>query len=119
MALWLVGAVICAATALRAGTHRGGPSASLFAAVAFGLVALAIATALAARWALVVSGVLLGAQVFGALGSGWELVSGVDGSKARELRALGVEPTLGVALNLVYSLVAFGVFVWAIIERQR
>ena len=119
VALWLVGAVICAATALRAATHRGGPSASLFAAVAFGLVALAIATALAARWALLVSSVLLGAQLFGALGSGWELVRGVAGGKARELRELGVDPTLGVALNLVYSLVAFGVFVWAIIGRRR
>ena len=118
-ALWLVGAGICVATALRAATHSGGASAFVLAAVAFGLVALAIATAHAAGWALLVSGVLLGAQLFGALGSAWELVTGVEGSKARELRELGVGPTFGVALNLVYSLVAFTVFVWAILGRRQ
>jgi hypothetical protein len=58
--------------------------------------------------------VLLGAQLFGALGSAWELVHGVDGSKAKELHDLGVDPTLGVVLNLLYSLVAFVVFLSAL-----
>jgi len=86
----------------------------MFAAVAVALVVLAIATARGARWALVVTIVLLGAQVFGALGSGWELMRGADGDKADELRSLGIDPTFGIALNLVYSLVAFALFVWAL-----
>jgi len=55
-------------------------------------------------------------QAFGALGSGWELMRGADGDKAEELRSLGIDPTFGIALNLVYSLVAFALFVWALVE---
>jgi hypothetical protein len=48
------------------------------------------------------------------IGSAWELARGVHGSKARELRGLGVDPELGVALNLVYSAVASLVFAWLV-----
>jgi hypothetical protein len=62
---------------------------------------------------------LLGAQVFGALGSGWELMHGAHGDKAQELRSLGIDPTFGIALNLVYSLVASVLFGWALGRAYR
>lgn len=113
VALWLAGAVISGGTALVAATHRGARYGLVFAAVAIALVMLAVAASRAMPWALVVSGVLLGVQLFGAVGSGWELLHGVDGGKAHELRELGVDPTFGVALNLTYSVVAFAVFLCA------
>jgi uncharacterized membrane protein len=39
-------------------------------------------------------------------------VGGVHGSKAGELRDLGIDPELGVTLNLLYSTVAALVFAW-------
>jgi hypothetical protein len=118
-ALWLAGAAIAGMTAVLAATHRKASSPGMFAAVAVVLVVLAIATARGALWALVVSSVLLGAQVFGALGSGWELMRGADGDKAEALRSLGIDPTFGIALNLVYSLVAFALFMWALGRARR
>ncbi len=118
-ALWLVGAAIAGITAALAATHQKASSPVVFATVAVALVVLAIATARGALWALVVTSVLLGAQVFGALGSGWELVHGADGDKAEELRNLGIDPTFGIALNLVYSLAAFTLFVWALSGARR
>lgn len=69
--------------------------------------------------ALIVSTVLLGAQVLGVIGSAWQLLSGVHGSKADELNRLGIDPELGVALNLVYSAVASAVFVWVLTRWVR
>jgi hypothetical protein len=112
--LWLAGAVICAVTAALAARHLGLPQASVFAAAAVGLVVLAAGVIRGVRSALLISSVLLGAQLFGALGSAWELAHGVDGSKAQELHDLGIDPTFGVVLNLLYSLVAFVVFLLAL-----
>jgi len=117
-ALWIAGAAIAGVTALLAAAHES-TSGLVFATVAIALLMLAIATARARRWALVVTMVLLGTQVFGALGSGWELLHGADGDKAQELRSLGIDPTFGIALNLVYSVLAFGLFVWALCTAAR
>jgi hypothetical protein len=114
-----VGAAIAGITAALAATHQKASSPVVFATVAVVLVVLAIATARGALWALIISSVLLGAQVFGALGSGWELIRGADSDKAQELRGLGIDPTFGIALNLVYSLVAFALFIWALGQARR
>jgi hypothetical protein len=118
-ALWLAGAAIAGMTAVLAVTHENASSPVMFAAVAVALVALAISTVRGLPWALAVTSVLLGAQVFGALGSGWELMHGPYGDKADELRSLGVDPTFGIVLNLVYSLVACALFVWALAGARR
>ena len=89
-----------------------------FIAVTVGLMVLALAVLRANRVALIISTVGLGAQVLGVLGSAWELLSGVHGSKATELRRLGIDPELGVALNLLYSAVASAVFIW-VMARWR
>lgn len=115
--LWLVGVVLAGCTAPVA-WHRIGVVAALpFIAAAVGLAVLARAVLRANRAALTVSTILLGAQVLGVVGSAWQLLSGVHGSKADELRRLGIDPELGVALNLVYSAIASAVFGWVLTRR--
>lgn len=63
---------------------------------------------------LTVSIILAGAQLFGVVGAAWELVQGGQPAKTRELYTLGVDPTLGIALNLAYSCVAASLFLWAL-----
>ncbi|HEX6381514.1 MAG TPA: hypothetical protein VF180_09745 [Acidimicrobiia bacterium] len=93
--------------------RRTGVVAALpFVAAASGLAFLALAVLRANQVGLTISTVLLGAQILGVLGSAWQLRSGVAGSKADELHRLGIDPELGVALNLVYSSVASAVFAW-------
>jgi hypothetical protein len=112
--LWLVGVALAGFTAPLAWRRTGVVAALPFVAAAAGLAVLALAVLRANRLALTVSTVLLGAQILGVLGSAWQLLSGVHGSKAAELHRLGIEPELGVALNLVYSAVASAVFVWVL-----
>jgi hypothetical protein len=122
--LWLAGVAISGFTAPLAWRRTGAVSALPFLGAALGLLVLAVGVLRTKRIALIVSTVLLGAQVLGVLGSAWQLVQGVDGSKANELRRLGVDPELGVALNLAYSAVASVVFVWLLgrwwtLRRER
>ena len=112
--LWLAGVVLAGGTAPRAWSRTGVVAALPFIAAAVGLAVLAWAVLRASRAALIVSTVLLGAQVLGVVGSAWQLRSGVHGSKADELHRLGIDPELGVALNLVYSAVATAVFAWVL-----
>jgi hypothetical protein len=110
VALWLTGAAIAAGTAPVAATRDGLARSAVFVAVAVTLIALAVQTARASRWAVRASLVLLAGQLLGALGSGWELAHGVASAKARSLHRLGVDPTFAVALNLAYSATAFVLF---------
>ena len=110
--LWLVGVALAGFTAPLAWQRTGVASALPFIAVALAGVVLAVAVLRANRAALAISTVGLGGQILGVIGSAWELSQPGQGSKGRELRRLGVDPTLGVALNLVYSALASAVFVW-------
>lgn len=113
-ALWLAGGALAGSTGLVAAIRLGLASAIPFLVVAVALVLLAGGTFRRARWALAVSLVLLGVQLLGILGSAWELGRGDDSAKARQLEALGFDPTFGVVLNLAFSAVAFGTFLWAL-----
>lgn len=99
-------------TAPLAWRRTGAVAALPFIAAAAGLAVLAFAVLRANRVALIVSTALLGAQVLGVIGSAWQLLNGVHGSKADELHRLGIDPELGVTLNLLYSAVASAVFAW-------
>ena len=112
--LWLVGVALAGLTAPLAWRRTGVVAALPFVAAATGLAFLALAVLRANQVALTISTVLLGAQILGVLGSAWQLGSGVAGSKADELHRLGIDPELGVALNLVYSSVASAVFAWVL-----
>jgi hypothetical protein len=112
--LWLVGAALAGGTAPLAWRRTGVVAALPFLAAAAGLAFLAVAVLRANRVALTVSTVLLGAQILGVLGSAWQLLNGVHGSKADQLHRLGIDPGLGVALNLAYSAVGSAVFIWVL-----
>jgi ABC-type branched-subunit amino acid transport system permease subunit len=116
--LWLVGLALAGGTAPVAWRRTGVLSALPFMAAAAGLAVGAIFVLRANRIALGVSTIGLGGQILGVIGSAWELAQGVQGSKADELRRLGVDPEFGVALNLVYSAVASLVFAW-VVARWR
>ncbi len=66
------------------------------------------------RWALLADAVLLGSQLIGAAGSGYELVARGGGDKGVQLRAMGVDPFFGVLLDLAVSLLVAALFVWAL-----
>ncbi|HKY75877.1 MAG TPA: hypothetical protein VJS45_07050 [Acidimicrobiia bacterium] len=117
--LWLVGVALAGSTAPVAWQRTGVVAALPFIAAATGLAVLAWAVLQANRAALIVSTILLGAQILGVVGSAWQLRSGVHGSKADELQRLGIDPELGVALNLLYSAIASAVFGWLITRWLR
>jgi hypothetical protein len=112
--LWFAatGLAVFAGTAalLRTGAGRAAP----FAAVAAGGIILGAATLAGRRWALAVT--LLGAagQPVAVAASAWELIDGIPAQRTGNLRAIGVDPTLGVTINLVYSLAASAVAGWAL-----
>jgi hypothetical protein len=112
--LWLVGVALAGSTAPVAWRRIGVVSALPFVGAATVLALLTIGVLRSNRAALALSTVGLGGQIFGVIGTAWELSEGVAGPKARELRRLGVDPTLGVALNLVYSALASLVFAWVV-----
>ena len=114
--LWVTGAALAGLTAPLAAVRLGIAASLPFVAAAGVLILLASATSRGARWGLAVSLILLGAQVLGVAGSLWELGRDADTAKARELRALGFDPTLGVAVNLAFSAVAFAMFAWAAVR---
>jgi hypothetical protein len=119
VALWLAGAAIAGAISPLAAARQSPGSGVLYAAVAGALVALAVVTARGARWALRVSLVLLGLQLFGAIGSAWQLAHAAADEKAAELRRLGVDPAFGLTLNLIYSAIAFSLFLCAWRQTSR
>lgn len=116
-ALWIVGIALAGFTAPRAWVRLGAASAVPFIMVAALGIVLTRSVLRGRRWALRLSAVLLGGQLAGVIGSAWQLLQGVNGTKARELRRLGVNPRFGVAVNLVYSSAAVAVFGWIAARR--
>jgi hypothetical protein len=112
--LWLVGVALAGFTAPLAWRRMGVVAALPFVGAACGLVVLAFAVLRTNRMALIVSSILLGGQILGVIGTAWQLLNGVHGTKADELHRLGIDPEFGVGLNLLYSAVASGVFAWVV-----
>ena len=118
--LWAVGAGLAGFTAVLAAAHSEVGFAAVYAVVAAGLAVLGGATRQGRRAAQLITLVMLGSQVVGAAGAGWELAYGNDdNAKARHLHGLGVNYRLALALNLAYSLAASAVFVRAVTELRR
>jgi hypothetical protein len=112
VALVLAGAGLAAVTAGLAFARLGPGQGIAFLGVALGGVGLAIAVLRGVRWVLAIVAVGLGGQLAAVIGTAWELNGGVASGKARTLRQLGLSPTVGVLLNLVYSTVAVLLFCW-------
>lgn len=113
---WLAGAALAAISAVLAFSRLGAGQSLVFAVVAVALAVLALFVLRAAPWALWVSIVGSGGQVAAVIGTVLELAVGIDAAKARDLRQLGFDPTLGVAINLVYSAVASVLFGWLVVR---
>lgn len=117
-ALWGIGAGLAATTGVLSVAHSKVGYAVLYAVVAAALAAFAAATHRGNRRAQIITLVLLGSQVIGAVGAAWELAYGADDTaKARHLRELGVNYRLALATNLAFSTLASFVFIWAMLER--
>lgn len=117
--LWFVGAVFATTAAMLAATRPGGGPYVAFLVPATALLILGIAVRRSQVWAMGVSALLLAAQIIGVLGTTWQLLFGIDPRKAAELRALGCDPTLGVTLNLAFSLAATCVLAAALLRGAR
>jgi hypothetical protein len=92
------------------GALRGLPAVIVLAPL---LLLLAYGTWVRWRWVLVFDLIVLGGQLVGAVGSAIELARG-GADKAALLRPTGVPPVYGSLLNLAISLLAVGLFGWAL-----
>jgi len=118
--LWSAGAGLAAVTGVVCLAHGLLLFGAVYGAVAVGLAVMAAATHRGNRTAETVSLVALGGQIVGAIGAGWELHRPHDETaKARHLRELGVNYRWALLCNLVYSLLASAVFVWALIGIRK
>jgi uncharacterized membrane protein len=117
--LVFAGTLMAGMSAVIAVSRLGTGSALVFAAVAVGTAVVGTAVLYRARWALLLTTVVFGGQVFAVVGTAWELATGIDAGKADELRRLGLDPTFGVVLNLVYSTIAVVLFCWFVVRWRR
>jgi hypothetical protein len=118
--LWCVGAALAGFTGVLSLAHSLWFYAAVYTAVGTGLAFLGLLTARGHRAAGWISLVALGSQLAGAAGSAWESAHPhTDSAKARHLRDLGLNYRWSVFANLVYSLTAGAVFLWAVSVRAR
>jgi hypothetical protein len=110
--LLLIGVAMAIAAAVGALVHRQTGQLWVFVVVAVALAAVAALVARGLRWVIVLCFVALAGQIAAVAGTGIELVFGVADVKQRQLRALGFDPTIAVALNLAYSASGFLLFCW-------
>ena len=119
VALWLSGVVICLGTAALAWSKVGLAATTPYLLAGLFLGVLAVAVARGATWAQVLSLVGAGGQGFAAVAAAVELAVGVSRLKADEMNRLGIDPAAAVAFNVLYSAVAFAVFVWLCVRLAR
>ncbi len=117
--LVLAGAVLAGMSAVLSVGRLGAAAAVAFSAVTMVCLVVAVAVARAARWALWLMVVVSGGQIAAVIGTVWELATGIDATKADQLRRLGFNPTAGVVINLVYSALAVMLFGWLAMRWRR
>ena len=118
-ALWFAGFLLCETAAVLA-FRRSGSWASLpFVIPAIALFVLSVWTVLRQPWALAVGAALSAAQIAGTIGCILELRLGISTLKMAEMHALGVDPTAGVVVNLIYSIAGTALFAWALVRFLR
>jgi hypothetical protein len=116
---WAMGGTLLAGGTAPLAAARLGPPAALPYVLVAGLTAtLAVGCRRAWRWALAVTGATLGAQVVDVVGAAWAVAANPGGSKADDLRQLGITPRLAFAVNLVYSSLAVALFVVMVLRSR-
>jgi hypothetical protein len=117
--LWFVGAAFAATAAVLTLMRPGAGPYGAFLVPTAALVFIAVALLRLQLWAMAVSFLLLAGQVVGVVGTTLQLAYGIDAGKAEELRALGVEPRFGVAINLAFSFAATCVLAVSTVRAVR
>jgi hypothetical protein len=116
-ALWVCGAALASITAALSARHHTG-QAGAYAAIAAALIAMAVLTARGQPVVTIVGLVICAVQPLAVIATAWELVHGISASQVDKLEALGVDPTLGVTVNLIFSAVASVLAMWAYLARR-
>jgi purine-cytosine permease-like protein len=111
-ALWVAGALLAGTTAILSWTHHLGQAVP-YGVISVGLLLMAVYTARGHRAVTLVGLAICALQPFAAIAAAWELVNGISASQVHKLEDLGIDPTFGVALNVVFSTVASVLAVWA------
>ena len=115
--LWLSGATLAAFTVVVAIRRDAGGLAG-YAGAAVALALGAIFTARGNRLITMIGLVACAGQSLAVAVTAWELTHGISHTQVEKLRALGVNPRLGVAVNLVFSLCASVLAAWAFRTRR-
>jgi hypothetical protein len=102
----LGGAALALGTAPLAAARLGALATAPYVVVAAATTTLAVGCHRAWRWALALTGVVLGTQVLDVVGALWAVVLNPGGAKADDLLRMGINPRLAFAVNLVYSALA-------------
>ena len=110
--LWMAGACLAGMTAILSFTHHL-DQAVPYTVITVALALMAVYTARGQRVVLLVGLAICSLQPIAAIAAAWELVNGIARSQVRKLDDLGIDPTFGVALNVVFSVVASLLAVWA------
>jgi hypothetical protein len=111
-AYWFAGFIISEIAGILAFRRIGSSGSIPFVIPAIVLFVLGFLTFWRNSWALAVSTLLSAAQIAGTVGCIVELHAGIDAMKATELHALGIDPAVGVVLNLIYSIAGAALFAW-------
>jgi hypothetical protein len=110
--LWIAGACLAGLTAILSLSHHLGQAVP-YVVITVVLVLMALYTARGQRWVTLIGLAICTLQPIAAIAAAWELVTGISESQVHKLNDLGIDPTFGVALNVVFSVVASLLAVWA------
>ena len=99
--------------------HRNAGGIGGYSAAAAGLTLGAIFTARGYRLITLIGLVACAGQPLAVVATAWELTHRVSHTQVEKLQTLGINPKVGVAVNLVFSLCASAVAVWALRTRRR
>jgi hypothetical protein len=110
--LWIAGAVLAGMSAILSFTHHLGQAVP-YTVITVALVLMAVYTARGRRVVLLIGLAICALQPIAAIAAAWELLNGISRSQVRKLDDLGIDPSFGVALNVVFSVVASLLAVWA------
>jgi hypothetical protein len=117
-ALWVSGATLAAVTAVTA-VRRDAGGVGGYAGAAVALALAALFTARGHRLITIIGLVACAGQPLAVAATAWELTHRVSHTQVEKLQALGVNPRVGVAINLIFSLCASIVAAWAFTTRRR
>ena len=117
-ALWASGATLAALTAVVA-IRRDAGGVGGYAAAAVALTLGAFFTARGHRLITMIGLAACAGQTLAVAATTWELTHRISHTQVEKLQGLGINPRVGVAINLVFSLCASVVAAWALCTRRR